>query len=106
MQGNEKTTRRRAGARQRLKVVLFSGGRGSRVLSRELVSNPRVDLVIAVNGYDDGKSTGAVRRFDWDIKVHRPTVATIMLGMNDVGRSLYAPGKSGADTCDGDLRKL
>jgi len=63
MQGNEKTTRRRAGARQRLKVVLFSGGRGSRVLSRELVSNPRVDLVIAVNGYDDGKSTGEVRRF-------------------------------------------
>jgi lysophospholipase L1-like esterase len=30
-----------------------------------------------------------VRRFDEDIAVHRPTVATIMLGMNDVRRDLH-----------------
>jgi 2-phospho-L-lactate transferase/gluconeogenesis factor (CofD/UPF0052 family) len=43
--------------------VLFSGGRGSGVLSRELVRDPRVQLTLAINGYDDGASTGEVRRF-------------------------------------------
>ncbi len=46
-----------------VKVVLFSGGRGSRVLSRQLINHPRVKLTLAVNGYDDGASTGEVRRF-------------------------------------------
>jgi 2-phospho-L-lactate transferase/gluconeogenesis factor (CofD/UPF0052 family) len=44
-------------------VVLFSGGRGSGVLSRQLISHPDVALTIAINGYDDGASTGEVRRF-------------------------------------------
>ena len=44
-------------------VVLFSGGRGSDVLSRQLVGQPDVALTIAINGYDDGASTGEVRRF-------------------------------------------
>jgi 2-phospho-L-lactate transferase/gluconeogenesis factor (CofD/UPF0052 family) len=43
--------------------VLFSGGRGSQALSRELAAMPGVRLTIAVNGYDDGASTGEVRRF-------------------------------------------
>jgi 2-phospho-L-lactate transferase/gluconeogenesis factor (CofD/UPF0052 family) len=45
-----------------LKVVLFSGGRGSGVLSSQLVRRPDVALTIAINGYDDGASTGEVRR--------------------------------------------
>jgi 2-phospho-L-lactate transferase/gluconeogenesis factor (CofD/UPF0052 family) len=44
-------------------VVLFSGGRGSGVLSRQLIGHPDVSLTIAINGYDDGASTGEVRRF-------------------------------------------
>jgi 2-phospho-L-lactate transferase/gluconeogenesis factor (CofD/UPF0052 family) len=44
-------------------VVLFTGGRGSRVLSKRLINNPRIDLTLAINGYDDGASTGAVRAF-------------------------------------------
>jgi 2-phospho-L-lactate transferase/gluconeogenesis factor (CofD/UPF0052 family) len=44
-------------------VVLFSGGRGSGVLTRQLVGHPDVTLTIAINGYDDGASTGEVRRF-------------------------------------------
>jgi 2-phospho-L-lactate transferase/gluconeogenesis factor (CofD/UPF0052 family) len=44
-------------------VVLFSGGRGAGVLSTELVRDPRVQLTLAINGYDDGRSTGEVRRF-------------------------------------------
>ena len=46
-----------------VRVVLFSGGRGSGALMRQLVSRPGVSLTIAINGYDDGASTGEVRRF-------------------------------------------
>ena len=44
-------------------MVLFSGGRGSGALSSQLVANPQIALTIAINGYDDGASTGEVRRF-------------------------------------------
>jgi 2-phospho-L-lactate transferase CofD len=43
--------------------VLFSGGRGSGALTRQLVCRPGVSLTVAINGYDDGASTGEVRRF-------------------------------------------
>ena len=43
-------------------VVLFSGGRGSAALARQLVASPSVHLTIVINGYDDGASTGEVRR--------------------------------------------
>src|SRR4051794_29675298 len=43
-------------------VVLFSGGRGSGALATTLVRTPGVRLTIAINGYDDGASTGEVRR--------------------------------------------
>ena len=46
-----------------LRVVLFSGGRGSGALGELLGADARVALTVAINGYDDGKSTGAVRRF-------------------------------------------
>src|SRR5205814_262973 len=36
---------------------------GSGALAKQLVKDPRVDLTIAINGYDDGASTGEVRRF-------------------------------------------
>src|SRR5262249_16432295 len=49
--------------RRRLSVVVFSGGRGSSVLSRELITHSGIDLTLAINGYDDGMSTGEVRRF-------------------------------------------
>lgn len=46
-----------------IRVVVFSGGRGSGVLSAELLRDPRIALTLAINGYDDGASTGEVRRF-------------------------------------------
>ena len=46
-----------------LRVMLFSGGRGSGALTAALLRMPGVDLTLAINGYDDGASTGEVRRF-------------------------------------------
>ena len=45
-----------------LRVVLFSGGRGSGALATTLVGTHGVSLAVAINGYDDGASTGEVRR--------------------------------------------
>jgi 2-phospho-L-lactate transferase/gluconeogenesis factor (CofD/UPF0052 family) len=50
-------------AHDALRVVLFSGGRGSGALATALVRTPGVALTMAINGYDDGASTGEVRRF-------------------------------------------
>src|SRR5262245_23158728 len=47
----------------RVRAVLFSGGRGAGALVRQLVAREGVALTIAINGYDDGASTGEVRRF-------------------------------------------
>src|SRR6266545_668025 len=49
--------------RRPLSVVVFSGGRGSSVLSQELITHSGIVLTLAINGYDDGMSTGEVRRF-------------------------------------------
>lgn len=48
---------------RKINVLLFSGGRGSSVLSRQLIRHPQVNLTLAINGYDDGASTGEVRKF-------------------------------------------
>lgn len=46
-------------------------------------------------GVSGDSASGVLRRYDWDIAPHRPSVATVMLGMNDVDRELYVLGKSG-----------
>lgn len=45
-----------------MNVALFCGGRGSSSLIRELARWPGVNLTLIVNAYDDGLSTGAIRR--------------------------------------------
>lgn len=52
----------------------------------------RIDLFNC--GISGDTSYGVEARLDRDVLVHKPTVATIMLGMNDVGRDLYKPGIS------------
>ena len=46
-----------------VRVVLFSGGRGSGALAEMLGADDRISLTVAINGYDDGASTGEIRRF-------------------------------------------
>jgi lysophospholipase L1-like esterase len=40
-------------------------------------------------GISGDTAAGGGRRLEWDILPNRPTVATVMFGMNDVGRTLY-----------------
>lgn len=44
-------------------VTLFCGGRGAATLVRELFALGGVDVSLIINGYDDGYSTGNLRRF-------------------------------------------
>jgi endoglucanase len=54
----------------------------------------RLDLFnCGCNGDDLAR---VLRRLDRDVLAHRPTVATVMLGLNDVRRDLYEAGKAGA----------
>jgi lysophospholipase L1-like esterase len=45
-------------------------------------------------GVSGDTASGAVRRFAWDIEPHKPTIATVMMGMNDVGRGNYGKDKT------------
>lgn len=47
----------------RLNLVLFSGGSGTGTIAGALLRQPRIDLTIVINAYDDGHSTGRLRRF-------------------------------------------
>ncbi|WBO20818.1 2-phospho-L-lactate transferase CofD family protein [Sphingomonas abietis] len=46
-----------------LNVVVLNGGRGAATLLPSLLDLPGVRLTSIVNAYDDGKSTGEIRRF-------------------------------------------
>lgn len=46
-----------------LNVVIFNGGRGAGVLIQALLNQQGINLTSVVNAYDDGKSTGEIRRF-------------------------------------------
>lgn len=59
------------------RVALLCGGRGSSTIIRELLRWPQVELSLLVNAYDDGLSTGALRRFIPD-----------MLGPSDFRKNL------------------
>ena len=61
----------------RLHVVLFSGGRGAHSICEAMLRYPRIALTILINAYDDGHSTGRIRRF-----------IPGMLGPSDVRKNL------------------
>jgi len=47
----------------RIAVTLFTGGRGGATIARQLLRTPGIDLSLVINGYDNGLSTGALRRY-------------------------------------------
>ncbi|NUP61413.1 MAG: hypothetical protein HOW71_04460, partial [Nonomuraea sp.] len=46
-----------------MSVAMFGGGRGGASIARALLRTPGVELSLLVNGYDNGLSTGALRRY-------------------------------------------
>ena len=62
---------------KQLSVVMFSGGRGTGALTEALLRYPDIKLTLLVNAYDDGLSTGLLRRF-----------IPGMLGPSDVRKNL------------------
>ena len=42
---------------------MFSGGRGTQSLAKAFVAHPQINLYLLLNAYDDGLSTGKLRRF-------------------------------------------
>lgn len=63
--------------RTRIEVVLFSGGSGTQSITEALLRHPQISLKILINAYDDGHSTGRLRRF-----------IPGMLGPSDVRKNL------------------
>lgn len=63
--------------RQRLKVAIFAGGRGSATIIEALLRHPQISLTILVNTYDDGLSTGKLRN-----------LIPGMLGPSDIRKNL------------------
>jgi 2-phospho-L-lactate transferase/gluconeogenesis factor (CofD/UPF0052 family) len=51
------------GTRTRIDVVLFSGGTGTDSITQALLRHPQIRLRILINAYDDGLSTGRLRKF-------------------------------------------
>ena len=45
-----------------MKILLFCGGRGSTEIIKSILKIKNLDLTLAINGYDDGLSTGMVRK--------------------------------------------
>ena len=64
-------------SRSRINVVLFSGGSGTQSITEALLRHPQISLKILINAYDDGHSTGRLRRF-----------IPGMLGPSDVRKNL------------------
>src|SRR5580692_9815981 len=47
----------------KISLVLFSGGSGTQSITETLLQHPQIALRILINAYDDGHSTGRLRRF-------------------------------------------
>ncbi|MGD0778399.1 MAG: glycosyltransferase [Candidatus Solibacter sp.] len=80
--------------KRQLDIVLFSGGRGTQSISEVLLKHPQVSLSVIINAYDDGLSTGAIRRF-----------VPGMLGPSDVRKNLNRMMRC-TDDCDHALRAV
>jgi len=65
------------GTRTQINVVLFSGGSGTHSITEALLAQRQISLKILINAYDDGHSTGRLRRF-----------IPSMLGPSDVRKNI------------------
>jgi 2-phospho-L-lactate transferase/gluconeogenesis factor (CofD/UPF0052 family) len=80
--------------RSQIDVVLFSGGSGTDSITRALLRHPQIRLRVLINAYDDGHSTGRLRKF-----------IPGMLGPSDVRKNVSRL-MPGTDNCHHALKKL
>src|SRR5579864_3124884 len=66
------------GDRSQINIVLFSGGSGTQSITEAFLRHPQISLKILINAYDDGHSTGRLRRF-----------IPGMLGPSDVRKNIH-----------------
>ncbi len=75
--------------KRRIEVVIFSGGSGTASIIKALLKSPQLSIHCIVNAYDDGLSTGALRKF-----------IPGMLGPSDIrkniARLIHTQDRSGA----------
>ncbi|MCF3652086.1 2-phospho-L-lactate transferase CofD family protein [Synoicihabitans lomoniglobus] len=50
-------------ASNKINIVLFSGGSGTKSITEAFLKHPQINLSILLNAYDDGHSTGRLRKF-------------------------------------------
>jgi lysophospholipase L1-like esterase len=66
------------------------GGNWHRYIELFYVSRQPEKKINIINcGIGGDRADGALKRLDWDVLVHQPTVIVIMLGMNDIGHGNY-----------------
>jgi 2-phospho-L-lactate transferase/gluconeogenesis factor (CofD/UPF0052 family) len=80
--------------RTRINVVLFSGGSGTSSITEALRQHPQIHLQILINAYDDGHSTGRLRKF-----------IPSMLGPSDVRKNINRLMPS-TERCHVSLKRL
>ncbi len=54
-------------------------------------------LQAASAGISGDSAGGALRRYEWDVRAQKPSVVTVMFGMNDVGRGFYGEASPSAE---------
>jgi len=80
--------------RSQIDVVLFSGGSGTDSIARALLKHPQIRLRVLINAYDDGHSTGRLRKF-----------IPGMLGPSDVRKNINRL-MPGGERCHQALKKF
>ena len=69
--------------------ITHGGAYHSYVYLYYLTRFPEREIRVWNRGISGNQASHVLRRFDEDIASVKPSVSTVMLGMNDVGRSLY-----------------
>ncbi len=72
--------------------ITRGGGYHSNVQLFYALRHPEFALRCYNVGRSGDTAGGTLKRLDWELLVHKPTAATLMLGMNDIGHDFYAPG--------------
>ena len=70
--------------------ITKQGGYHAQILLFYATRLPDVRLQMWNCGIAGDTAAGGIKRYDWDIAPHKPTVVSVMMGMNDVGRGYYA----------------